>query len=121
MLVSTENKVVSFYAQIHDINQPERGFGYHVDYVTVKTYSDGEKVTSGPFQCNAAKAVELGLDLGAAMATLNLAAQAAVDIAHVEISQKEQQIEQITAERNDALQAVQAMAKVNETAKPENV
>jgi len=100
-----ENRVVSFYAQIHDVNAPERGFGYHVNYVEVKTYDDGEVVISGERQCNAARALELGLDLGPSLAALNLTAQAVAEESHQRAEKAEEAVAEKQAEvdRNQAL------------------
>jgi len=99
-----ENRVISFYAQIHDVNAPERGFGYHVNYVEVKTYDDGEVVISSERQCNAAKALELGLDLGPSLAALNLSSQAVAEVnerlaqdAETLIEEKQAEVERAAA------------------------
>jgi hypothetical protein len=101
-MATTVLKPTSFYAFMHDPKVSARGFAYHVNYVAVTTHDDGAVTTSDERQCNMAKALELGLDLGPMAAVLNTSAQAGKELALAELATKDGKIEEANAKVAEA-------------------
>jgi len=107
-MATTVLKPTSFYAFLHDPNNPARDFAYHVDYVEVTTHDDASVTTSAVRQCNMAKALTLGLDIGPLAAVLNTSAQAGKELALAELATKDEKIEEANAKTAAAVSAREA-------------
>lgn len=102
--MKVEKIVVSAYAQICDINQPERGFGYHINFVEKKTYDDGEVTYSTERQVNMEGAKELGLELPEVFSIINAAQEVTLGETRRELDQVKAGLAEVEA-RATAVQA----------------
>jgi hypothetical protein len=66
----------TFYAQMYDPSQPERGFGAFVNRVTIKEFDDGTRVVGPEVQKDMVAAMKEGITLPAVLSEFNIAAAA---------------------------------------------
>jgi len=105
----------TFYAQLHDVNQPERGFGAFVNRVTVKEFDDGTRVVGQEVQKDMQVAVREGITLPDVLAEFNIISAARAIEMEERASKAEQSLEELKGEAAQAkAQAVALTSQVTE-------